>query len=617
MVLLFGLAAALPAPLPAFAADDMPPPKSAPRIKVQQKKLPVEEGRGNRVVSGTAKPVDGERIKIADTELRLFGIVMPLQTAPHGQNARAALEKLLENETLNCRIQERDKSWRILGACKTAKTPDISLALLQQGWAVVARGSVQQTDYADTYLAAEAKAQIQKLGMWVPTGGEAKPAAEPAAAETAAAPAPREAEKALTLPTAAEPAPSPASAVPSGENTQPTVNAMPEEIASAAVLPVAALQNAAPAADTSLYWLWFAGLTPAAVMILFACGQIALRRYEYRQERKALAAALRGELMAARAICISRADTLGYGPDAVSKLSSIWPRLRSTIYQAYVGRIGLLGPDLARRVSSLYGQFADYAQFYAARPNAEAAGKIDNATVQQTLFTIIDHIEDTLHNLQQVEISGRAPSRLLPPRPNPNSPRNHRLPEKPRTERLEYVEAEIVEDEMAAKSAATAGAYDQDKFFNGAPETTETTEQPAAMADNRPADAPAAGEEPGIPAQPPVITQVIRQGETPSMTEATLATITATHDAMHADEEQAAQEKPAEAAPQDMDAEAAADAAEKTVPSDAVAAPREEQPRKSGARRRNRAENKDDKAEEPGKDEYYDFRSQAVRIATK
>jgi superfamily I DNA/RNA helicase len=41
-----------------------------------------------------------------------------------------------------------------------------------------------------------------------------------------------------------------------------------------------------------------------------------------------------------------------------------WPRIRSTLYQAYVGRLGWLGAELARQVASIYGQASDYASYY-------------------------------------------------------------------------------------------------------------------------------------------------------------------------------------------------------------------------------------------------------------
>jgi endonuclease YncB( thermonuclease family) len=455
----------------AHAADDMPPPQKAPRIKVQQQKLTVDESRGNRVVAGQTRALEAEKLKVGDTELRLFGIVMPQQAAAHGVAARAALEQVLAAGSVSCRIQQRDKNWRLLGVCRTDAIADIGLMLLQNGWAIVARGTVQQSDYADVYLAAEAKAQLQKLGMWAQAEASA---AAPASAPNAALPAGTLPDVTLPVSAAADSPPATSQSAPATETkpvtagVSPTkvalpalarpvvagVAAMPTAEALAAVTPPIVYQQVA--AEPSSGILWFAALTPMAVMILFALGQIALRYYEYQQERKALAAALRGELLAARAICVSRADTLGHGAEASAKLSTLWPRLRSTVFQAYVGRIGLLGPDLARRVASLYGQFNDYAQFYTVRPQADAAGKIDAATVQQTLFTIIDHIEDTLSNLQQVETTGNSLTRFIARRTGSAAPTERLMPKKPKAEPMHYVDAEIVPEERAALKAIAA-----------------------------------------------------------------------------------------------------------------------------------------------------------------
>jgi endonuclease YncB( thermonuclease family) len=614
----------------AFAVDDMPAPKKAPRIKVLQQKL-VEEAKGNRIVTGLAKVVEAERIKVGDTELRLFGIVLPQPAAPSGVESRSALEKLLSNTTVTCRVQERDKGWRLLGSCKTDKHDDISLAILQEGWAVVARGSVLNTDFSDIYLAAEAKAQLQRLGMWSPAAPtatetkiadiktEVKPAettktaetktTEPKTAEakaadikvadaklietTLAAAEKTDKDKVAKVTKTESPASVNIATAPTSSLQVPTM--LPPETTTVMAPLTQAVQT-----EPSLAWLWFAGLTPAAVMILFGLGQIALRRYEYIQERKALAAALRGELMAARAICISRADTLGYGAEAVSKLSSVWPRLRSTIYQAYVGRIGLLGPDMARRVSSLYGQFSDYAQFYAARPNAEAAGKIDNTTVQQTLFTIIDHIEDTLNNLQQVEAKGQVQKRLLPQRQSMGHARsNQQLNEKNHEEKIDYVDAELVEDALAIKAVMQQQSKSTKQLADHVVEAIIVPVQPNAATSDMTGTTET------------IIATMMKQDST-STAATTLATMTAAHDALKADD--------------DSQQSAKAAAMKTETSSEQVPETSEISNRKASGRRKNKTKNDTEQdittetdtqteSGEYGKEEYYDFRSQAVRIA--
>ncbi|MEQ1654003.1 MAG: thermonuclease family protein, partial [Hyphomicrobium sp.] len=154
---------------PALAAgDDMPAPKSAPRTKVAQQKLDHDPVRGGRVLTGAVKLLDGDKMRIGDTDIRLYGVVVPQPAGAHGTEARTALVRLMAEDNISCRVLERDRNFRLLAQCKTAKTDDVGLALLQQGWALVARSVVHGSEQADPYLAAESKAQVQKLGLWAP-----------------------------------------------------------------------------------------------------------------------------------------------------------------------------------------------------------------------------------------------------------------------------------------------------------------------------------------------------------------------------------------------------------------------------------------------------------------
>lgn len=461
------------------AVDDMPAPKAAPRTKVAQQKLDNNPAKGGRVLTGAVKLFEGDKLRVGDTDIRLYGIVVPQQTSQHSVEARAALVHLLSDPDVSCRVLERDRSFRLLAQCRSAKNDDIALAMLQQGWALVARSVVAGSDFSDPYLAAENKAQVQKLGLWAPA--EVKPTASDVKS------APVVVASGMTTTTSAPPTtvpPVPAvTPVPTTNAAQPIVEKLAEKIATVASPSTtvanipdvtknetppnqnSAIPNQLPVAsdlsgpfpllsqDQMIAWLWFAGMTPALVMILFALGQIALRRYEYQQERRTLAAALRGELLAARAICTTRAEALAYDTDLMTgKASALWPRLRANVYGAHIGRIGLLGADLARKVSSLYGQFSDYAQYYTPRTQAEPA-RSDATGVQQSLFTLIDHIEETLNNLQAVENSGHAY------RPTPVARRAAAMPVTPRqrvsqtvvnTEtsgQLEYVAVEEAEEQ--------------------------------------------------------------------------------------------------------------------------------------------------------------------------
>jgi hypothetical protein len=159
------------------------------------------------------------------------------------------------------------------------------------------------------------------------------------------------------------------------------------------------------------YQLLITGL----VMLATALGMLAAisiqRVLERRTEIKAIGAALRGELMAARAVCLGRLKTTGEqeGQDVS------WPRIRSTLYQAYVGRLGWLGAELARRVASIYGQASDYASYY---DNPADETRPVTVPKRQALQTLIHHIEEVLPYLAVIEHNGRADGiEIVPSRP--------------------------------------------------------------------------------------------------------------------------------------------------------------------------------------------------------
>jgi hypothetical protein len=128
-------------------------------------------------------------------------------------------------------------------------------------------------------------------------------------------------------------------------------------------------------------------------------GAIAIQRIiDRRTELKAIAAALRGELMAARAVCLGRLKTSA----DVDDKDIAWPRIRSTLYQAYVGRIGWLGAELARRVASIYGQANDYASYYEGGDDT----RTNAVPKRQALQTVINHIDGILPRLAIIEQTG-------------------------------------------------------------------------------------------------------------------------------------------------------------------------------------------------------------------
>ncbi len=125
------------------------------------------------VISGPARVIDGDTIDIRGRRIRLEGIDAPesAQTCPGryaggilgnwscGKAATAALIKLIGNRSVTCQSQETDKYDRLIATC-FAGGRDVNAEMVRCGhaWAFV--------KYSRTYVALEAQAKAQKLGVW-------------------------------------------------------------------------------------------------------------------------------------------------------------------------------------------------------------------------------------------------------------------------------------------------------------------------------------------------------------------------------------------------------------------------------------------------------------------
>jgi endonuclease YncB( thermonuclease family) len=405
-------------------AQEMPSPRRMPRIPVAREHLEdLAEAPPARAVQGPAIIFDGEKMRIGETELRLFGVVPPQLTASFGPQARSTLDALANGQIVNCLIRDRDHDGRLLGTCHSASGNDMALELLRRGLAVSARGSITGTELAAPYLAAEQAAQTQKIGIW-------SMGAPPAASFTVqTTPAP-----AVHIEAAPTPAPilTPAPALVIADKIITEKAAPVEKPAEAHIVTLAAPPtdiksvdrkhaevSATPSDDvwqtnpSMGFFERYQILIASALMLTTALSIIAAlwgqKSRDKRDEIKAVAAALRGELMAARGICIGRIKTITSEDE---DRNAIWPRIRTTLYQAYVGRLGLLGAELARQVASIYGQSSDYASLYS--PNGSAY----DASKKQALENLARHIDEVLPKLASIELSGASPAQLYYQRPH-------------------------------------------------------------------------------------------------------------------------------------------------------------------------------------------------------
>jgi endonuclease YncB( thermonuclease family) len=120
------------------------------------------------VIEGKAEVIDGDSLRVAGTEVRLFGVDAPeyAQTCfdngaavPCGAMAKDALEGLIGGGVLVCVSYDTDAFGRAVARCRTSGV-DVGDALVSSGWATAFRR------YSDEYVAAEARARASRTGIW-------------------------------------------------------------------------------------------------------------------------------------------------------------------------------------------------------------------------------------------------------------------------------------------------------------------------------------------------------------------------------------------------------------------------------------------------------------------
>lgn len=374
---------------PSVYAQEAPPPRKSPRTPVHREVLVVERkptAPVSRQLQGRPVIIDGERLRMNDIDMRLFGIVPPQLSASYGPQARAALDSLVDDEPATCLIRDRGSDGRFLATCRSANDTDLALELLKRGLAVAARGSLGTTEFAAPYLAAEHAAQNQKIGLWSVT--------VPDPAKTSAAvPTPVETKKEEKP---AEPIKT--------EKASPTP---PEESAIAPVTAsdlAAANTDAVPLGEEPGFLMRYQPLITGFIILATALSILVAigiqKRRDRRAEMQAVAAAFRGELMAARAVCQTRLKSFTKETD---EKQIPWPRIRTTLYQAYVGRLGWLGAELARQVASIYGQASDYASYY-----DDDETRTHTISKRHALQVLVQHIDEVLPRLALIEQTGRS-----------------------------------------------------------------------------------------------------------------------------------------------------------------------------------------------------------------
>lgn len=369
--------------------DVMPPPQRAPRLAVEA--VPLKEARS---FAGKARAVDGGRVLLEGHELRLFGIIAPNLSSNYGVQARTQLDQLLRNP-LSCSLVDREKDGRPVVFCASDGVPDIAYALLKNGWAMVDRKAVKGSSVADAYEQAEQAAQSANQGVFARV--QPTPQANPIAVTEVAKPSQDKGASLLPTPL-------------------PTATRAAEPVLLAAsTLPQPSILERFQSLIGTLLILSTAALFGYAFMYRDHMRVV--------EQRRALAAALRGELVAACNIARTRAYSLANRKPPAQEVplppSQLWPRLRSAVYQSQVGGISVLGVDLASAVANIYGQCADYAAYHHGMMTRMPSHK----AVSDALYKLADQMEVVVGRLARLEAgesvveAGRNPEKWEPEKP--------------------------------------------------------------------------------------------------------------------------------------------------------------------------------------------------------
>ena len=125
------------------------------------------------LISGKAKIIDGDTIKINGNNIRLLGIDAPEknqicfkkgESYNCGSSSTIALKKYVGSKVIECAYTEKDRYGRILGTCYLWKNDGKKISLNR--YMVFTGNAVAYKRYSKEYLDDEKWAKNNQLGMW-------------------------------------------------------------------------------------------------------------------------------------------------------------------------------------------------------------------------------------------------------------------------------------------------------------------------------------------------------------------------------------------------------------------------------------------------------------------
>jgi len=149
-----------------YVAANLPPShRPAPPVRPSQTQAPA----GGQALTGVARIVDGDTVKIGRTRIRFFGIDAPErdQTCRDahgvdwncGQVATRALSARIDGKPIACQARDIDIYGRTVAVCYLGGT-DLNGWMVENGWAIAYR------HYSGDYIAVEEKAHAARIGIW-------------------------------------------------------------------------------------------------------------------------------------------------------------------------------------------------------------------------------------------------------------------------------------------------------------------------------------------------------------------------------------------------------------------------------------------------------------------
>ncbi|HQX26300.1 MAG TPA: hypothetical protein PKX38_00010 [Alphaproteobacteria bacterium] len=148
---------------PVAAQTETPAAESVPAAAAPQ-------ADAKKTFETQARAVSATTLLAGQTPVQLWGIEAVEAADPAIKlKARTTLDNLINGRKISCELKAKNGS-DVRAQCVNADDLDLSLYMLQQGYATADRAAVYGSVFEDAYIQAETRAQDKGLGVWMPTG---------------------------------------------------------------------------------------------------------------------------------------------------------------------------------------------------------------------------------------------------------------------------------------------------------------------------------------------------------------------------------------------------------------------------------------------------------------